>query len=83
MTINPKIGMWLCIIAAIISALVAIPTTFTDIFGPDNAKVVLGVLGLLNTITNAVNAVLHAIPSVSGPAGAAEFPLGPKPGDEK
>jgi hypothetical protein len=78
MTIDPRVGMWISIVAAIISALVAVPAEFTNVFGTQNASVILGVLGLINTVILAINAVLHAIPSQNTPAAAAQFPLGPK-----
>ena len=68
--------MWLSIFAAAISALVASGALFTDVFGPDNAKLILGILGLFNVVLNAVNAVLHAIPGMPGPKGAKQYPLG-------
>jgi phage-related protein len=79
MTIDPRVGLWLSIIAAVVSALVAGGAEFTDIFGAQNAKMIIGILGIINTIINAINAILHAIPSQRGPVGAAQFPLGPKP----
>ena len=80
MTINPRWGLWLSIIASVVSALVAGGAQFTDLFGPENSKTILAFLGLANTVVNAVNAVLHAIPaqSLPGPT-AAQFPLGPPP----
>lgn len=80
MTFDPRISMWFCIVAAIISALVASGAEFTDIFGAQNTKLILAILGLVNTVINAVNAVLHAIPATSPPnaATAAKFALGPK-----
>lgn len=77
MTIDPRWGMWLSIILAIIGALAGASTQLTTIFGEHTASVVLAVAVLLLTVGNAVNAVLHAIPSQSGPAGAAQFALGP------
>jgi len=79
MTIDPRVGMWVSIVAAVISALLLCGAEFTTIFGAANTGVILAVLGLLNTIINAGNAVLHMIPSQPGPAGAAQFPLGPGP----
>ena len=78
MTIDPRVGLYVSIVAAILSALIAGGATFTDMFGPDNAKIILGILGLANAVINAVNAILHAIPSQAGPQAAKEFPLGPK-----
>lgn len=78
MTVDPRVGMWISIIAAVVSALVATPTEFTNIFGEHTANIILGVLGLVNTVILAANAVLHMIPSKPGTA--AEFPLGPPAG---
>lgn len=79
MTIDPRVGMWISIVAAVISALVAVPAEFTNVFGADKANMILGVLGLINTVILAVNAFLHAIPSSSGnPSDAYKFLLGPK-----
>ncbi len=79
MTIDPRIGLWLSIVAAVVSALVAGGAEFTTIFGDQNGKMILAILGLVNTVINGINAVLHAIPAQSpGPAGAGKFPLGPK-----
>jgi hypothetical protein len=78
MTINPKWGMWISIVAAIVSGLLLCGAEFTTIFGADNTGKILAALGILNTIINGANAVLHMIPSQTGPAGAAQFPLGPK-----
>ena len=77
MTINPKWGMWVSIAAAIISALLLCGAEFTTIFGAGNDAKILAVLGIFNAIINGANAVLHMIPSQTGPAGAAQFPLGP------
>lgn len=79
MTINPKVGMYLSIALAVIAYLAAAGATLTDLFGANEAKIILSLCTLLMGIGNSVNAVLHMIPSKSGPAGAAEFPLGPKP----
>lgn len=79
MTINPKWGMWLSIVAAVISALLLMGTEFTTLFGADTSGKILAAIGIVNVIVNAANGVLHAIPSVTGAAGAAQFPLGPKP----
>jgi uncharacterized protein YaaW (UPF0174 family) len=77
MTINPKIGMYLSIVLAVIAVLAGGSTQLTTLFGEHTANAILAVSVLLLGAGNAVNAVLHAIPSQSGPVGAAEFPLGP------
>ncbi|MDE2101785.1 MAG: hypothetical protein KGL39_31350 [Patescibacteria group bacterium] len=78
MTINPKVGMWLSIVLSAIAFLATAGTELTTIFGPATASAILAACALLMGIGNAINAVLHAIPSISGPVGAAQFPLGPK-----
>lgn len=79
MTLNPKVGMYFSILLAVIGALSGAGTEFTSIFGEHTANQILAADALLLSIGTAVNAVLHAIPSQSGPAAAAQFPLGPKP----
>lgn len=78
MTIDPRIGMWLSIALATIAFLTTAGAELTTIFGQAAANDILAGCGLLMGLGNALNAVLHAIPSQSGAAGAAEFPLGPK-----
>ena len=75
MTIDPRVGMYLSIVCAVLSFLVGAGATFTDLFGPETAKQIIGVVVILNGVINSVNAVLHAIPSKPGAAN--EFPLGP------
>lgn len=79
MTISPKWGMWISIAAAVISALMAAGAELTTLFGQGNELKIMAALVIFNLIINSINAVLHMIPSVSGPAGAAQFPLGPPP----
>lgn len=79
MTINPKWGMWISLIAFVISALLLCGTEFTTLFGAAAELKILAALGIANAVINGLNGVLHMIPSQSGPAAAAEFPLGPKP----
>lgn len=78
MTIDPRIGMWVSIAAALLSFLAASTATLTDIFDPTTAKAVVGWAAFLGGGINAVNAVLHMIPSQTGAAAASQFPLGPK-----
>ena len=77
MTINPKYGIILSVLLSILAFLATAQSTLADLFGADKAKTILAIITLILGIGNAVNAVLHAIPSVTGPAGAAQFPLGP------
>ena len=79
MTLNPKVGMYFSIALAIVGALSGAGTEFTSIFGEHVANQILAADALLLSAGTAVNAILHAIPSQSGPAAAAQFPLGPKP----
>ena len=78
MTINPKVGMYLSIFLALLGVLVGGATQLTTLLGEHTTNIILALSVLLLSAGNAVNAILHAIPSVSGPVGAAEFPLGPK-----
>lgn len=77
MTLNPKIGMYFSIALAIIGALAGAGTEFTSLFGEHVSNQILAGDALLLAAGTAVNAVLHMIPSQSGSAGAAQFPLGP------
>ena len=79
MLISPKIGMWLSIAAAIISALMLCGAEFTTLFGDISTAKILAALGIFNAISLGANAILHAIPA-SQPnttAQANQFPLGP------
>ena len=78
MTIDPRIGVYFCIISAIGSALVLCGAEFTTLFGSIETARILASLAVFNVIINAVNGVLHMIPSQSGPAAAKDFYLGPK-----
>ena len=78
MTINPKWGMWLSILLAIGGALTGLGASFADLgLSPGEVKAILAGDTIVLTLGNAANAVLHMIPSVQGPVGAAQFPLGP------
>jgi hypothetical protein len=44
----------------------------------DYAQTIVAAASFFGGIISAINAVLHAIPSQTGPTGAAQFPLGPK-----
>lgn len=80
MTISPKVGMWFSLILAAGGALTGMGASFADLgLSPGEIKAVLAADTIVLTLGNAANAVLHMIPSQSGPAGAAQFPLGPKP----
>lgn len=77
MTIDPRIGMWLSVVLAIMGFLGGAGSQFTDLgLSPGTVKALLAGDALLLGVGNAVNAVLHAIPSKQGAAN--EFPLGPK-----
>lgn len=75
MTINPKVGIWFSIGAAIISVLMLCGAEFTTIFGDIATTKLLAGLGIANAIVNGVNGVLHMIPSQKNAAD--QFPLGP------
>ena len=76
MTLDPRVGMYLSIVLAVIGALAGASTQLTTIFGEHTASIILALAVLLLTVGNAINAVLHAIPSKSG--SDSKFPLGPK-----
>jgi hypothetical protein len=76
MTIDPRIGLYFCLISAIGSALVLCGAEFTTLFGSVETARILAGLAIFNVIVNAVNGVLHMIPSKANAAN--EFPLGPK-----
>ena len=77
MTVDPRIGMWLSIVLAVMGFLGGAGSQFTDLgLSPATVKAILAGDVLLLGIGNAVNAVLHAIPSKQGAGN--EFPLGPK-----
>lgn len=78
MTIDPRWGMWISILAAIGSVLVLCGTEFTTLFGLNNTTQILAALGIINAVINSVNGVLHMIPSEKGPLAAKAFPLGPQ-----
>jgi len=77
MTINPRIGVWLSIIAMIVSALVLCGAEFTTLFGSVATAKILAGLGVINAVINGVNGVLHMIPSK--PGAMDQFALAPKP----
>ena len=77
MTIDPRVGMWLSVVLAIMGFLGGAGSQFTDLgLSPATVKALLAGDALLLGIGNAINAVLHAIPSKPGATN--EFPLGPK-----
>lgn len=78
MTIDPRVGMWLSIVLAILGVAAGSTDQLKVIFGEHTETIILAWIVLVMGVGNAINAVLHAIPSQSGPTAAAEFPLGPK-----
>jgi uncharacterized membrane protein len=74
MTVDPKVGMWLSVLAAIILFLAAAPASLADVFGAVPAGKIVSIATLSGGIISAVNAVLHVIPA---PAGT-KYMLGPK-----
>jgi hypothetical protein len=76
MTIDPRVGMWLSITAAVVSVLVLCGAEFTTLFGETETAKILAGLGILNALMNGVNGVLHMIPST--PNDSKAFALGPK-----
>lgn len=76
MNLDPRIGMWISVIAAVLMFLAGAGATLTDIFNATTAHKIVAGATFLGGLISAVNAVLHAIPSK--PGATAEFPLGPK-----
>ena len=79
MTLDPRVGVWMSIIAAIGSVLILCGTEFTTLFGSTGSGKILAALGIVNACINGVNGVLHMIPSSNKPDDARLFALGPKP----
>lgn len=77
-TIDPRIGIYLSLIAAVVSVLVLCGAEFTTLFGSVATGKILAGLGIVNAVINGVNGVLHMIPSASTPEALSKFPLGPK-----
>ncbi len=80
MTIDPRIGFWFSVTAALVSGLLLSGAELTTLFGDVSTAKILATLGIGNVVINALNAVLHAIPSAP-PAtadSANKFLLGPK-----
>jgi len=78
MTIDPRIGVYFSIAAAIVSVLVLCGAEFTTLFGSIATDKILALLGIVNALINGVNGVLHMIPSNNTPNDANKFALGPK-----
>ena len=76
MTLDPRIGVYFSIGAAIISVLLLCGAEFTTLFGTVSTEKLLAALAIVNAVVNAINGVLHMIPSK--PNATNEFPLGPK-----
>ena len=78
MTLDPRIGFYFSILLAIFTAMAALGTQYTTLFGEATADKILAGMAILNAIGGAVNAILHAIPSGNTPADQAKFMFGPK-----
>lgn len=79
MTLDPRVGFWFSVIAALVSGLLLAGAEFTTLLGEQATGMLLAALGVVNVIINSLNAVLHAIPAqqpTNAPA-AAKFYLGP------
>ena len=74
MTVDPKIGMWLSVLAAIILFVASAPVSLSDVFGVALAGKIVAIATLSGGIISAVNAVLHVIPAPMG----TKYLLGPK-----
>ena len=77
MTIDPRVGMWISIIAAVLMFTAGASAELTNLFDAHTAGVIVAASTFLGGVISAVNAVLHMIPSQTGPIAAAQFPLGP------
>mgnify|MGYP003345537742 CR=1 FL=1 len=64
MTIDPKISMWLNIIAAVLSAVVGATAQLTTLFGQGKAQAIVSLCALVLTVIGAINGALHGL---SGP----------------
>jgi len=78
LTLDPRVGFYFSIVLAICTALAALGTQYTTLFGEATADKILAGMAIANAVGGAVNAILHAIPSGSTPADQAKFMLGPK-----
>lgn len=78
MTIDPRVGFWFSVLAALISALLLCGAEFTTLLGDVPTAKLFAALGIGNVVINGLNAVLHAIPSQSTAAAKAAFYLGPE-----
>lgn len=68
MTIDPKVSMWLNIIAAVIGALAGAGAEWTTLFGQGAAQEIVTIAGLAVSVISAVNIGLHGVSSTtSGP----------------
>jgi hypothetical protein len=77
MTIDPRIGAIISVLAAIISVLLLCGAEFTTLFGGITTTKILAALGIFNAIVNGANGVLHMIPSQNNPNSPQKFWLGP------
>jgi hypothetical protein len=78
MTIDPRVGMWISIIAAVLMFLAGAGAELTTMFSTAVANEIVAVAVFLGGLISAVNAVLHMIPSSNAPGDASKFALGPK-----
>ena len=76
MILDPRIGMYLSLAAALLLFMAGASSQLTDLFDPVTAKQGVAAATFFGGMISAVNAVLHAIPSK--PGAFDEFPLGPK-----
>jgi hypothetical protein len=79
MTLNPKWGIYLSLISAFLIFTAGASTQLTDLFSPEIAHKIVSACIYFGGAIAAINGVLHMIPSQTGAAAAAQFPLGPKP----
>lgn len=79
MTIDPRIGFWLGIVAGVLvfSATGPGAAELLSILGPSAGGIVVGICGYLAGILALVAGALHSIPSGNTAADSAKFYLGP------
>ena len=77
MTLNPRVGMWISIVAALLMFTAGAGAELTTIFSTAVANEIVAICVFFGGAISAANAVLHMIPSGSSPQALAQFPLGP------
>ena len=78
MTIDPRIGMWISIVAAALAFIGASTAELTTLFDATTAQKIVAACAFIGGGINAINAVLHMIPSQNTSQASQQFLLGPK-----